>query len=165
MVTLEPRTAAHAEALYALLADPAVCEFLDDEPPVSVEVLRVRLARSETRRSPDGKEHWLNWIVRDGAGRMAGYVQGTVAENLETNVAYVMGTAFRGRGLATAAVAQMLRILVADFGVTRFFIVADRRNRPSIRLAERLGFAAASPELTRRKGVEATDLLMQRVEA
>jgi ribosomal-protein-alanine N-acetyltransferase len=163
VVTLEPRTTAHAQELFALVAEPALYEFIEEEPPASVEVLWALLSRSESRRSPDGSEHWLNWVVRDESSNIAGYVQATVAENLETNVAYVFGTAFRGRGIATEAVSQMLEIVAAEYGVKRFFVVAERRNARSIRLAERLGFSEVSPGLAMRKRTAATDILMQKV--
>lgn len=162
-VTLEPRTVAHAEELFPVLAEAALYEFIDEEPPESVEVLRRKLARSESRRSPDGSEHWLNWVVRDGAGNIAGYVQATVAANLDTNVAYAIGSAFWGRGIATEAVAQMLEIVSTEFSVKHFFIVAERDNHRSIRLAKRLGFAEASPELVIGRGTAATDILMLKV--
>ena len=160
--TLEPRTAAHAEAMFAVLADPALYEFVEETPPLSVEALRDRFARSESRQSPDGTEHWLNWVVRGASREVAGYVQATVEANLDTNVAYMFGKAHWGRGLATQAVARMLDVVAAEFGVTRFFIVAERANPRSIHVAERLGFAAAPAEVVVRKGIAATDVLMQK---
>jgi RimJ/RimL family protein N-acetyltransferase len=162
-VTLEPRTMAHAEELFPVLAEAALYEFIDEEPPESVAALRRKLARSESRKSPDGSEHWLNWVVRDASQRVAGYVQATVAANLETNVAYVIGSAFWGRGVATEAVAQMLDIVATEFGVKRFIVVAERRNIKSIRLAERLGFVEPPPERAGNRVVAATDILMQKV--
>ena len=159
---LEPRMAAHAEAVFAVLADPALYEFIDESPPVSVEALRDRFARSESRQSPDGTEHWLNWVVRGASREVAGYVQATVEANLDTNVAYMFGKAHWGQGLATRAVSSMLDAVASEFGVTRFFIVAERANPRSIRVAERLGFAAAPAEVVVRKGIAATDVLMQK---
>jgi len=154
---------AHAEELFAVLAEAALYEFIDEEPPQSVEALRQKLALSESRRSPDGSEHWLNWVVRDESRTVAGYVQATVAANLETNVAYAIGSAFWGRGIASEAVAQMLEIVATDFEVKRFFVVVERGNGRSVRLAERLGFSEASPELAEQRGVVATDMLLLKV--
>ena len=151
---------AHAGELFPVLAEAALYEFIDEEPPKSIEALRQKLARSESRTSPDGSEHWLNWVVRDEARKVAGYVQATVAANLEANVAYAIGSAFGGRGIATEAVAQMLRIVSTDFGVNRFFIVAERKNTKSIRLAERLGFTEALPEAAPRRAIAPTDILL-----
>ena len=161
-VILEPRTMAHAEELFPLLAEAALYEFIDDDPPESVDALRRKLARSESRKSPDGSEHWLNWVVRDDSHRLAGQVQATIAANLDTNVAYVFGSAFWGRGIATRAVAQMLQIVAAEFGVRHFIVVADRRNTRSVRLAERLGFVEMPLEQATDRIVASTDLLMHK---
>jgi RimJ/RimL family protein N-acetyltransferase len=160
-VTLEPRTAAHAEELFAVLADPALYEFVEEDPPVSVEALRQRFLRSETRRSPDRLEQWLNWVVRDASGQVAGYVQATIEASAETNIAYVFGSAFWGRGIASTAVAAMLRILATEFDVKIFYVVAERANGRSIRLAERLGFSAAPPDVCMRRGVAPHDVMLQ----
>ena len=40
---------AHAEELFAVLAEAALYEFIDEEPPQSVEALRQKLALSESR--------------------------------------------------------------------------------------------------------------------
>lgn len=161
--TLEPRTAAHAEALFAVLADPALYEFVDEAPPLCVEALRDRFARSESRQSPDGAEHWLNWVVRLASREVAGCVQATVEANLDTNVAYMFGKPHWGQGLATQAVSMMLDRVAGEFGVTRFFIVAERANPRSIRVAERLGFAPALAEVAARRRVAATDVLMHKL--
>ena len=162
-VTLEPRTVAHAEELFPLLAEAALYEFIDEDPPESVAALRQKLARSESRKSPDGSEHWLNWVIRDGSRQVAGYVQATVAANLETNVAYAIGSAFGGRGVATEAVAQMLHIVATELGVKRFVVVAERNNIRSVRLAERLGFVEVPPEQRLDRIVAPTDILMHKV--
>jgi [ribosomal protein S5]-alanine N-acetyltransferase len=144
-LTLEPRLGAHADELFGLLSDPQLYAYLDEAPPASVEALRDKWARSESRKSPDGTQHWLNWIVRDDDGRAAGYVQTTVFPNREANVAYVLGRAHEGKGLATRAVRRMLDDVAAAFDVDRFVITVDHRNERSIRLAERLGFVREAP--------------------
>jgi [ribosomal protein S5]-alanine N-acetyltransferase len=163
-ITLEPRTAAHAEELFAVLSEQRLYEFLDEDPPPSVEALRQKFARGETGKSPDGSEHWLNWVVRDEARQVAGYVQATILANSETYIAYVIASSHWGRGLAYRAADQMLRILAAEFGVKTFFAVAERENGRSIRLAARLGFSAATPEQSARRAISASEVLMQRVE-
>jgi [ribosomal protein S5]-alanine N-acetyltransferase len=166
IVTLEPRTAAHAEALFAVLAEPALYEFIEEEPPASVEVLRDKFSFTESRRSPDGSQHWLNWVVRDASLGVAGYVQATVAadsQSPDAYVAYMIGSAFWGRGIACAAVAQMLDILVTEFGVATCFAVAERRNTRSVQLAQRLWFAEASPALAAQHGTAPHDMLLRKV--
>lgn len=161
-MTLEPRTMAHAEELFPVLSEEMLYEFLDEEPPTSVEALRQKLARSESRKSPDGSEHWLNWVVRNDLRQVVGYVQATVFPHGDTNVAYFIGSAHWGRGLAYRAVDEMLRILAVEFGVNAFLIRTERANGRSIRLAERLGFSPATPERSAQKGIAPNELLMQK---
>jgi len=54
-LTLEPQTAAHADEMFVVLSDPAVYTY-ENAPPPSVEWLRARFARLESRRSGDGTE-------------------------------------------------------------------------------------------------------------
>ena len=90
-LVLEPQVAAHAAELFPVLDDPGLYDFIDDEGPASETALRERLARLESRRSPDGSEAWLNWVVRNAEGRVVGYVQATVGPKHEAEIAYVLG--------------------------------------------------------------------------
>jgi hypothetical protein len=76
-LTLEPQRAQHAAEMFAVLSDPAIYEY-ENQPPASLEALRRRYAALESRRSPDGREQWLNWVIRLPAGEPIGYVQATV---------------------------------------------------------------------------------------
>lgn len=154
---------AHAEELFAVLSETRLYEFLDEEPPPSIEALREKLARSESRKSPDGSQRWLNWVVRCATGQAVGYVQATVAADLETNVAYFIGSEYWGCGVAYEAVDQMLRLVAAEFDVKLFVVVAERANARSIRLAARLGFLPASNEQSAKRAISPTEILMERV--
>jgi RimJ/RimL family protein N-acetyltransferase len=141
-LTLEPQMRGHAEAMFVVLSDPAVYEH-EGEPPASVEALRERYARLESRASPDGTQRWFNWVVRHESGELIGYVQATVLPAGDALIAYVFGSAWWGRGYATRAVEAMNAELVQHFGVRRFWAVFKTRNLRSRRLLERLGFAFA----------------------
>lgn len=159
---MEERRIEHAAELYKVLRDPGLYLFLDEVPPQSVGELAKKLARSELRRSPDGNEHWLNWVVRAECGAMAGYVQATVEENKETNVAYVFSPKFQGQGIASAAVRQMLEILVSQYQASMFFIVAEAANMPSLQLAQRLGFTQAPSEVSAKRKCGPSEVLFWR---
>jgi len=139
---LEPQTALHAAALFALLQDPAIYRH-ENEPPPAFDAFRERLQRLEWRRSPDGRQAWLNWIVRCGDGEVAGYVQATVHDTGDAWVAYVLGSPFWGRGLGCRAVARMLLELESSYAVHTAWAVFKRRNAASRRLLERLSFEPA----------------------
>jgi RimJ/RimL family protein N-acetyltransferase len=157
---LEPQTAAHAREMFEVLNDVEVHTYLDDTPPVSVDALRDRLARLETRHSVDGSEQWLNWALRLGDGVLIGYVQATVQANGLAWVAYVLGRAHWGRGHATRAMGAMIDELVNQYGVTQLLATADRDNRASIALLGRLGFTPAPDAWRRHHDVLDRDVLL-----
>jgi hypothetical protein len=78
VLSLEPQTVRHANEMFAVLGDPAIYEF-ENQPPASLEWLRTRFGKLESRRSADGTEQWLNWVVRIAGGGLIGYVQATVS--------------------------------------------------------------------------------------
>ena len=147
-LTLEPQTAAHAEEMFAVLSDPAIYEY-ENEPPPSLEWLRARFTQLESRRSANGQERWLNWVIRLPTSKLVGYVQATVDPNGRAAIAYELSSAYWGRGLARRAVQAMISELV---------------NLRSMRLLDRLGFSPASAERHGKHRVEPGELLMQREE-
>ena len=160
-VRLVPQLAAHADEMFALLRDPALYEH-EGEPPESLEWLRERFARLESRRSADGREEWLNWVVQSPSGELIGYVQATVGSDGHADIAYVFGSRHWGRGLAGRAVTLMIAELVAHHGVEHLSAVLKRSNARSRRLLERLGFTPAAEASERERGIEPDEWLMVR---
>ena len=160
-VMLEPQVAAHAEEMFGVLSDPAIYAH-ENEPPASIESLRARFARLESRRSPRGDEQWLNWVVREPAGALVGYVQATVRADGRAAIAYVLSSAHWGRGLARAAVEAMLGELAEHHGANCLTAVLKRGNLRSLRLLERLGFVAVQPGRLQPQDIEPDEMLMQR---
>lgn len=160
-LVLEPQRAAHAEALFALLADPSLY-LHENAPPASLDELRDRLTRLEARQSADGSEGWLNWVLRLHDGRVAGYVQATVQADGSAWVAYVLGSAHWRQGFTSEAVTAMIDVLVTQHAVHTLRAVYKRSNAPSIRLLERLGFRLAEADDPLRADIEADEDLMWR---
>nr|WP_176426148.1 GNAT family N-acetyltransferase [Chromobacterium sp. ASV5] len=143
-IALEPQTADHAAGLYPLLAEPALYAYIDRPPPASLDAFTDRLRRLESRLSPDGSQQWLNWAVRLENGELAGYVEATVYADAAADIAYVLGSRFHRRGIATAACRQMLERLRDDCHVARCYATTDRRNLASAALLRKLGFSEAN---------------------
>jgi RimJ/RimL family protein N-acetyltransferase len=108
-LVLEPLAEGHAGELHAVLEDDVLHEFTGGRP-LARDALRARFRRLESRRSPDGAETWLNWALRErDSGAAVGYVQATVRdESRVAHVAWVVGTAFQGRGYASEAAAVLV---------------------------------------------------------
>jgi RimJ/RimL family protein N-acetyltransferase len=137
---LEPLVAAHADDMFGPMSAPEIYAYILEEPPVSVVALRQRYQRLERGHSANGSERWLNWIVRLGSGRCAGYVQATVHPKSTADFAFVFAPEHWGRGVAFEACRVAIPILVRDFAVRALFATVDPRNSRSIRLLHRLGF-------------------------
>lgn len=160
-LVLEPQTVAHAEEMFVVLSDPAIYEY-ENQPPPSAEWLRTRFALLESRRSPDGREQWLNWVIRLPNAELIGYVQATVRSTGRAAIAYELSSKHWGRGLATQAVRAMIGELVVRYQVRGLSAVCKRDNQRSMRLLERLGFSLASPHEHGKRQIEPGELLMQR---
>ncbi|MFD4502528.1 GNAT family N-acetyltransferase [Streptomyces sp. NPDC058457] len=98
---LLPLRVEHAEEMAVVLSDPALHTFTGGAPD-TVESLRSRYRRI-TAGSGDPAVAWLNWVVRLRAEScLTGYVQATVRGPV-AEIAWVVGTPWQGRGIATEA--------------------------------------------------------------
>jgi RimJ/RimL family protein N-acetyltransferase len=160
-LSLEPQTTLHAEEMFVVLSDPAIYEY-ENEPPRSLAWLRERFAKLESRRSADGREQWLNWVIRLPTSELIGYVQATVHAEGHAAIAYELASAYWGRGLAYQAVQAMIAELIENYGVNKLTAVLKGENWRSRRLLERLGFSIASTELRAAHELEPGEIMMLR---
>jgi RimJ/RimL family protein N-acetyltransferase len=118
-VLLTPLAVTDADEMVLVLGHEDLYRFTGDAPPTLAE-LRARYARQVTGRSADGRQEWRNWIIRcEPDGQAAGYVQATIDEGgRRAEIAWVVGLAWQGRGLASAAARAMVGWLDAR-GVER----------------------------------------------
>ncbi|MFI6376693.1 GNAT family N-acetyltransferase [Streptomyces sp. NPDC050546] len=102
---LLPLLVEHAEEMAAVLSDPALHTFIGGTPDTP-RALRSRYQRM-TAGSPDPAVSWLNWVIRLRAEAcLTGTVQATITSSGHGSVAeiaWVVGTAWQGRGIATEA--------------------------------------------------------------
>jgi len=93
--------------------------------------------RQVAGESPDGRQGWLNWVLRDAAGAPAGTVQATLTGS-EAELAWVLGTAHQGRGYASEA-AIAVRDWLRTQGVEAFTAHIHPDHAASAGVARRLG--------------------------
>lgn len=158
---LEPQMASHATEMFAVLSDPAIYTY-ENSPPSSREWLRTRFEKLESRRSPDGSQLWLNWVVRLRSGQLIGYVQATVLQNGKAAIAYEFSSAYWGLGLAQEAAGALIRELVEHYEVSYLTAVARSANVRSMRLLERLGFSPAPPDVSAESRLDPSETLLCR---
>lgn len=123
----------------SVLADPTLYEFIGGEPP-SVSELERRYTVQTRGRSADGSEEWVNLVVVLGPRREPiGYVQGTIPRQGEpTEIAWVVGRAWQGKGYATRA-AQLLVEYLEDRGVRDLVAHIHPGHTASQVIARKLG--------------------------
>lgn len=111
MIRLEPLRVAHAAEMVQVLAAPELYSFIGGRPP-TVGELTEQYRRQVVGRSADGREEWLNWVVRVD-DQPVGFVQATLTGRSGASIAWVIGLAWQGRGYATAAASAMVTELRA----------------------------------------------------
>lgn len=107
---LLPLRVEHAEEMAAVLSDPALHTFIGGTPDTP-RALRSRYQRM-TAGSPDPSVSWLNWVIRLRAEScLTGTVQATVGpsgQGTVAEIAWVVGTPWQGRGIATEAARELV---------------------------------------------------------
>jgi RimJ/RimL family protein N-acetyltransferase len=102
---LLPLQVEHAEEMAAVLSDPALHTFTGGTPDTP-QALRSRYQRI-TAGSPDPAVLWLNWVIRlRDEACLTGTVQATISPSRHghtAEIAWVVGSAWQGRGIATEA--------------------------------------------------------------
>jgi RimJ/RimL family protein N-acetyltransferase len=138
-----PLMASHAEAMFPILSDRQLYRFTGDEPPESQILLEARYRQLESRKSPDGSQSWLNWLVSLKENDTAiGYIQATVSAS-QAEIAWVVGTKWQGNGYASeAAVALVGWLGVSGVTVVRACINPD--HIASQRVASNAGLSKSS---------------------
>jgi len=147
--------------MFAVLSDPAIYEF-ENQPPASEQALWRRYVVLERRRSPDGEQTWLNWIIRLPSGIAVGYVQATILQTGTAYIAYELASRHWGQGIGSAAVTAMLSELRLHYGVTLYVAVLKQRNHRSLALLRKLGFLPASGQESAELAADPDELVMTR---
>ena len=154
---LEPLSADHAEEMFAPMSAPQIYDCIPGGPPASAAALRQRYQTLAKGRSANGRERWLNWVVRLPSGECAGYVQATIHSPDTGDFAFVFAPAHWGEGVAFEACEAVLPWLARETGVSALFATVDPRNARSIRLLLRLAFVEVPPARYPHGRVEADD--------
>ncbi|MFC8880044.1 MULTISPECIES: GNAT family N-acetyltransferase [Streptomyces] len=111
---LLPLHVEHAEEMAAVLSDPALHTFTGGTPDTP-QALRSRYRRM-TAGSPDPAVSWLNWVIRlRDESCLTGTVQATFGPSGHgplAEIAWVVGTPWQGRGIATEAARGLVAWLI-----------------------------------------------------
>ena len=139
---LLPLRAEYADEMASVLADPDLYTFTGGSPPTAA-ALRARYERM-IAGSADPEVSWCNWViqVRD-SGSLAGTVQATIStgDTAVAEVAWVVGAAWQGQGIATEAA----RALIAWLGQQQIGTVVAHVHPRHAAIRRRHGGCGARP--------------------
>ena len=102
-------------------------------------------------------------MIRLQDGELIGCVQATVTSEGSASIAYLLGSAWWGQGVATLAVQAMSEELVTHYDVNRLTAVLKQTSQRSLRLLQRLGFSRASYITHRQLQIEADEMLTHKL--
>ena len=138
---LVPLLPHHADELVSALADDRLYHFTGGAA-LDLDELRQRFELWSNRRSPDGTELWLNWVIRHRENaRSLGTVQATVVigkERVVADVGWMVWVQHQGRGYATEAT-QALVSWLFDCGVEEVVAHIHPAHAASGRVAAKIG--------------------------
>jgi len=141
-VRLRRATAADAEDVSRWRNQPTSLRFQASSPR-SVEQIRDLLAAQEqVKINPEveGKLYWVIEVDREPAGQVQIAVDGGFRQQLMSTLGFTVTESMQGRGVATAAVREAIRIAFGPLGLERIEAVAAVENVGSRRVLEKAGF-------------------------
>ena len=138
---LRPLTVADTDALLAYKGRPDVCRYAPFEP-MDRQAVHDRLGTvwANTALTDEGQA-----LVLGAQLAVTGQLVGDAVlfwhsrEHRAGELGYVVNPDFAGRGYATEAACELLRLGFEELGLHRIVARIDERNTASARLAERLG--------------------------
>ncbi|MFJ8645302.1 GNAT family N-acetyltransferase [Streptomyces sp. NPDC093546] len=148
-VLLEPLAITHAEEAAEILGDERLHTWIGGTPPTREELER-RYRRQAVGHSPDGRQGWLNWMLRRRIdGQLIGTVQATLyrpspdglgpsPDRVEAELAWVVGHAFQGAGYGKEGASTMVLWLRTQ-GVAGFVAHVHPGHGASAGIASALG--------------------------
>lgn len=139
---LLPLSVSHAEEMASVLSDPALHTYIGGAPD-SVPALRSRYRRL-TAGSPDPAVSWLNWVIQLRDSGLVGTVQATIRDSA-AEIAWVVGTPWQGRGIATEAAQGLVGWLLRQ-PVDAIIAHIHPENRASASVAAAAGLTATDEQ-------------------
>jgi [ribosomal protein S5]-alanine N-acetyltransferase len=143
-----------AESLRPACGDPDVCRFTTVPLAYTIGAAQAWIARQHGHAHNRTAVVWA--VVPTEAEQPVGMVGlfGLGEPEQEARFGYWLVSAWRGRGLATAATALVAEWGFSEFGLSAIHIDREPANRASAAVAEHLGAAITGPHILSYHGAE-----------
>jgi RimJ/RimL family protein N-acetyltransferase len=141
-VHLRRATAADAEDVSRWRNQPTSLRFQASAPRNIEQIRELLAAQEKTEIGPEaeGKFYWIIEVDGEPAGQVQVAVDGGFRQQLMSTLGYTVAESMQGRGVATAAVRDAIRIAFGTLGLERIEAVAAVENVASRRVLEKTGF-------------------------
>ncbi|MBM7589632.1 RimJ/RimL family protein N-acetyltransferase [Brevibacillus fulvus] len=127
-------------AAHAMFADPETMQFYP--APFSSRHTKAWISRNRERYAKDGFGLWAVCLKQSGIMiGDCGLIKQNLADQTEVEIGYHLNKAYWGNGYATEAALACKQYGFETLGLPRLISIIVPRNRPSIRVAERIGFS------------------------
>ncbi|QEL55553.1 GNAT family N-acetyltransferase [Chromobacterium paludis] len=138
---LLPLGAEHADALFPLLRQPRIYDWISMRRPESAEALARRWGELRQEGAGEREEYFFGWAAQRAAdGAWLGALDADVrADGVAVNVGYWFGPEYWGQGYASEAVLALAGHLSGQ-GVHEQRATVTLGNEASMRVLERAGF-------------------------
>ena len=147
---LRPHQLRDADEWYAIQSNPRVLRHIDWPPRDRSESRRHLLHRTRHTRLLQSGDFLALAVLRDDRliGDVSQHLRAVEPENRSAEIGWVFDPEVSGHGYATEASRAMLKFAFTELGARTVTARIRSANRPSIALAERLGFVGASDGTT-----------------
>ncbi len=135
----EPFGRQHTDALESILTDAEAIRFTRLPDPVPAGFAEGWVARYEQGRR-DGTTEGFAVVTADGAFAGLALAPDIDRAGRQVELGYIIAPSARGQGVATATLRWLTRWAFEELGVLRAYLIIDRENQPSARVARRCGY-------------------------
>ncbi len=140
---IEPLSEEDSAEFATYRSDPGIARYQSWDSPYS-QAKALELIESQAGMNLPAKGEWLQLgVYLIETGELIGDLALHALEETEPSfeLGYTISKRFQGQGFAKEAAAALIEYLILQVDAKQFIATPDRRNLPSIKLLQSLGFA------------------------
>jgi RimJ/RimL family protein N-acetyltransferase len=142
-LTIQPLTLEQLETFVGYRSDAEIARFQSWDAPYSAsQALELIQSQKDMHLPPKGEWLQLAILLIDSGEHIGDLALHYLDEpGFGFEIGFTIAKGFQGRGFAKEAVAELVSCMTQELKAQRIVATSDRRNLPSIRVLNHLGFA------------------------
>ena len=142
---LRPFTPADVLLVHPIYSDPDVMRYVATGPMADLAYTRRLIDDYSYHQSQHGFSFWA--VVERSSGALIGDAGLYQTPGGEVELGYTLGKPWWGRGYATEAAGEWLRVAFEELGVNEVVALAEPANTASVHVLEKLGMLRAGERM------------------